>query len=110
MWKYFMSYHIIYENEDVGIGNNVSETSGRIHSWECIESIAYSIKNQLLAINPDRKIRTIVIINFIELPIELQEFILKPVNQPYLEIAQKLSRMSVDKMRDVAEGLLDITL
>ena len=47
---------------------------------------------------------------FTEMPLELQEFILKPVNQPYLEIAQKLSQMSVDKMRDVAEGLLDITL
>lgn len=47
---------------------------------------------------------------FIELPQELQEFILKPVNQPYLDIALKLSQMSVDKMRDVAEGLLDITL
>jgi len=44
------------------------------------------------------------------MPLELQEFILKPVNQPYLELAQKLSQMSVDKMRDVAEGLLDITL
>jgi len=42
--------------------------------------------------------------------LDLQEFILKPVNQPYLELAQKLSQMSVDKMRDVAEGLLDITL
>ncbi len=47
---------------------------------------------------------------FTEMPLELQEFILKPVNQPYLELAQKLSQMSVDKMRDVAEGLLDITL
>jgi transcriptional regulator with XRE-family HTH domain len=47
---------------------------------------------------------------FVELPKDLQDFILKPVNRPYLEIAQKLSLMSVDKMRDVAEGLLDITL
>lgn len=47
---------------------------------------------------------------FVDLPKELQEFILKPVNRPYLEIAMKLSQMSVDKMRDVAEGLLDITL
>ena len=47
---------------------------------------------------------------FVELPKDLQEFVLKPINQPYLEIAQKLSKMSVDKMRDVAEGLLDITL
>ena len=47
---------------------------------------------------------------FVKLPKDLQDFILKPINQPYLEIAQKLSLMSVDKMRDVAEGLLDITL
>ena len=47
---------------------------------------------------------------FVELPQDLQDFILKPINQPYLEIARKLSQMSVDRMRDVAEGLLDITL
>ena len=49
-------------------------------------------------------------LKFIELPRDLQEFVLKPVNRPYLEIAQKLSEMSVDQMRDVAESLLDITL
>jgi transcriptional regulator with XRE-family HTH domain len=47
---------------------------------------------------------------FVELPKDLQDFILKPVNRPYLDIAVKLSKMSVDQMRDVAEGLLDITL
>ncbi|MCK4800848.1 MAG: helix-turn-helix domain-containing protein [Anaerolineales bacterium] len=47
---------------------------------------------------------------FIELPRDLQDFVLKPINRPYLEIAQKLSHMSVDQMRDVAERLLDITL
>jgi transcriptional regulator with XRE-family HTH domain len=47
---------------------------------------------------------------FIDLPKDLQDFILKPVNRPYLDIAVKLSKMSVDQMRDVAEGLLDITL
>ena len=47
---------------------------------------------------------------FVELPQDLQEFILKPINRPYLEIARKLSQMSVERMRDVAEGLLDITL
>jgi transcriptional regulator with XRE-family HTH domain len=48
--------------------------------------------------------------DFVELPKDLQDFVLKPINRPYLEIAVKLSKMSVDKMRDVAEGLLDITL
>ena len=47
---------------------------------------------------------------FVDLPADLQDFVLKPVNRPYLEIAIKLSQMSVDQMRDVAERLLDITL
>ncbi len=44
------------------------------------------------------------------LPPDLQEFISKPVNRPYLELAQRLSEMSVEKLRAVAEGLLEITL
>lgn len=45
-----------------------------------------------------------------QLPADLQEFISKPVNVPYLELAQRLSKMSVEKLRAVAEGLLEITL
>jgi len=40
----------------------------------------------------------------------LLAFVLKPINLPYLELAKRLSEMSVDKLRDVAEGLLEITL
>jgi transcriptional regulator with XRE-family HTH domain len=47
---------------------------------------------------------------FVDLPEDIQDFVRKPVNRPYLEIAMKLSKMSVDQMRDVAERLLDITL
>ncbi len=47
---------------------------------------------------------------FLELSPELQAFIAKPVNMPYLELAMRLSQMSVDRLRAVAEGLLDITL
>ncbi|GJQ37134.1 MAG: helix-turn-helix transcriptional regulator [Anaerolineales bacterium] len=47
---------------------------------------------------------------FMELPKELQEFVCQPVNRPYLDLAVKLSSMSRDKLRSVAEGLLDITL
>lgn len=47
---------------------------------------------------------------FMDLPKELQEFVCQPVNRPYLELAMKLSSMSRDKLRSVAEGLLDITL
>jgi transcriptional regulator with XRE-family HTH domain len=41
---------------------------------------------------------------------ELQKFVVQPINQPYLELAKRLSEMDVDKLRSVAEGLLEITL
>lgn len=47
--------------------------------------------------------------NFLNLPEELQLFVGKPVNQPFLELAQRLSEMDVNKLRAVAEGLLEIT-
>jgi transcriptional regulator with XRE-family HTH domain len=46
---------------------------------------------------------------FLELPPDLQEFVSKPLNRPYVELARKLSELSVDKLRAVAEGLLEIT-
>jgi transcriptional regulator with XRE-family HTH domain len=51
-----------------------------------------------------------VVSQFLNLPPELQEFVTKPVNIPYLEIAHRLSGLSVEKLRTMAEGLLDITL
>jgi transcriptional regulator with XRE-family HTH domain len=48
--------------------------------------------------------------HFLKLPMELREFVAMPVNRPYLELAMKLSNMSKDKLRSVAEDLLDITL
>ncbi len=47
---------------------------------------------------------------FQELPLELKGFVCKPINRPYLELAIRLSEMSVEKLRGVAEGLLEITL
>ena len=40
---------------------------------------------------------------------EMQEFVSKPINRPYLELAMRLSEMEVDRLRAVAEGLLEIT-
>jgi transcriptional regulator with XRE-family HTH domain len=45
-----------------------------------------------------------------ELPPDLIAFITKPINRPYLELAQRLSEMPAEKLRIVAEGLLEITL
>jgi transcriptional regulator with XRE-family HTH domain len=47
--------------------------------------------------------------DFQALPTELQTFISKPVNRPYLDLAFRLSGMPVEKLRAVAEGLLEIT-
>jgi transcriptional regulator with XRE-family HTH domain len=47
--------------------------------------------------------------NFLMLPPDVQNFVCKPVNRPYLELAMKLSNMSTEKLRSVAEDLLDIT-
>jgi transcriptional regulator with XRE-family HTH domain len=46
----------------------------------------------------------------LNLPVELRDFISKPVNRPYLELAQRLSEMPTAKLRSIAEGLLEITL
>jgi transcriptional regulator with XRE-family HTH domain len=45
-----------------------------------------------------------------DMPTDLLAFVMRPINRPYLELAQRLSEMSVDKLRAVAEGLLEITL
>ena len=47
---------------------------------------------------------------FLELSVEMQNFVCQPVNRPYIELAMKLSDLSREKLRSVAEGLLDITL
>jgi len=47
--------------------------------------------------------------HFKDMPPELRSFVAQPVNQPYLELARKLSEMSTDKLRSLAEDILDIT-
>jgi transcriptional regulator with XRE-family HTH domain len=47
--------------------------------------------------------------DFQEMPLDMQVFISKPVNRPYLDLAIRLSDMSVERLRAVAEGLLEIT-
>ena len=47
---------------------------------------------------------------FLLLPPDLRGFVCLPVNRPYLELARNLSQLSTEKLRSVAEGLLDITL
>ena len=50
------------------------------------------------------------ILEFMKLSPEMRSFVCSPVNQPYLELARNLSQLSADRLRAVAEALLDITL
>jgi transcriptional regulator with XRE-family HTH domain len=45
----------------------------------------------------------------IDLPEDIQEFISKPVNKPYVELAMHLSQMEANKLRSIAASLLEIT-
>jgi len=47
---------------------------------------------------------------FLDLPAELRQFLSEPMNRPYLDLARNLSDVSVDKLRTLGQGLLDITL
>jgi transcriptional regulator with XRE-family HTH domain len=47
--------------------------------------------------------------SFLELTAQEQEFVSKPVNLPYLELAIRLSDLSVERLRAIAEGILEIT-
>jgi transcriptional regulator with XRE-family HTH domain len=46
---------------------------------------------------------------FNELPPDLREFVADPTNEPYLRLAMQLASLSVERLRGLAEGILDIT-
>jgi transcriptional regulator with XRE-family HTH domain len=46
---------------------------------------------------------------FLELSPEIQAFVSSPVNTPYLQLAMRLSELNVEKLRTIAESLLEIT-
>lgn len=47
---------------------------------------------------------------FASLPAELRSFVLQPINRSYLDLAVRLSDMEVEKLRGIAEAILEITL
>jgi transcriptional regulator with XRE-family HTH domain len=80
-----------------------------------LEVIAVALGTRVETFIDDRGVigawrtRQITIQKFFDLPEQHQQFILQPVNRPYLELAMRLSELSVEKLRGVAEGLLEIT-
>lgn len=118
------------QREDVGVSlkflsEQTGISAGRLKSFEMGETvIPVSVLESLMTIL-DERIESLFdhtspigkwmeekksIEEFLLLPSELQLFVCKPVNRPYLELALSLSGLSSEKLRSVAEGLLDITL
>ena len=47
---------------------------------------------------------------FQKLPADIRRFAAQTLHEPYLRLAMKLSELPVGRLRDIAEGILDITL
>lgn len=47
---------------------------------------------------------------FAQMSTDMQVFLTNPTNASYLETAHRISQMDVERLRDVAAGILDITL
>ncbi len=46
---------------------------------------------------------------FYAMPEEMRQFVCQPINQSYISTAMELSDMDVNRLRRIAEGILDIT-
>jgi len=62
----------------------------------------------LSPLTPKRRNETIETATAV-LPSGLSEFVSNPANLPYLQLAKKLSGMEADRLREIAESLLEIT-
>ncbi len=47
---------------------------------------------------------------FGHMPQDVRDFVSQPVNEPYLRLAMRMSQLSAERLRGIAEGLLEITL
>lgn len=80
-----------------------------------LEVIAISLAERVEAFFDDRgaigawRARRAIVQKIMDLPEQHQQFVIQPVNRPYLELAMRLSGLSVEKLRGIAEGLLEIT-
>ncbi len=46
---------------------------------------------------------------FADLPPQMRAFVVEPINRSYIETAMRLSDLDVHRLRQIAEGILDIT-
>ncbi len=111
-----------YSLKDLAAATGIS--ASRLAAYEKGERAAPAVELELIAEVLGLKLRDLLpkddplglwlhqqqqIRGFLELPPELREFVAHPTHVPYLEVARKLSQMPVERLRTVAEVLLDIT-
>ena len=90
------------ENENTPL--SLPELENLAAALEVKTDIFYQTNLSRNAVNQPEEIQT-----FLNLPDDIRDFILKPVNQPYLELAANLSQLPAEKLRNIAESLLEIT-
>ncbi len=96
-----------YESGQVGIPIQILETLSEYFDV----SIDYFI-DQGIAPNQNRAVRAPTlddVADYAQLSPEIKEFLSNPGNILYLKIAMKLSNLSVEMLRNLAEGLLEVT-
>jgi len=80
-----------------------------------LESICVSLKRSLREFQDRHSLIGVwftkqqAITVFDEMEPDLQSFLSNPINRPYLELAKKISELSTNKLRTIAEGILEIT-
>jgi transcriptional regulator with XRE-family HTH domain len=75
-------------------------------------SLNYFLDNGIAISNPKLSGQLTMLdqhVEFAKLPEDVREFLANPANLLYLNIAMKLSELSVDTLRGLAEGLLEVT-
>ena len=73
-------------------------------------SLGYFIDKGIVPNAPvDRTPSLDEITDYSQLPIEIREFLSNPANMLYIKIAMKLSKLSAETLRALAEGLLEVT-
>ncbi len=93
-----------YELGQRAIGLPILVTLAQI----CRVSVSYFLEHgnrvgEFLELQEDLK-------NIAEMPEAMRHFVSSPVNQSYVELAMRLSQMSTNELRGIAEAILNITL
>jgi transcriptional regulator with XRE-family HTH domain len=58
----------------------------------------------------ERELEHKAVEQFQKLPQDIRDFLTHPINEPYLRLAMRMSELPAERLRTIAEGILEITL